>query len=128
MYRRKEAIGNAVLYLGDCLEILPTLDKVDAVITDPPYGMGFKSNYRTVSHLKIENDDNPDMFKWACKIPAAHSKYVFCRWDGIKIAPFPKSCITWVKNNWSMGDLQHEHGRQTEIALFYPGPARPVPR
>lgn len=26
------------LYLGDCLEILPTLDKVDAVVTDPPYG------------------------------------------------------------------------------------------
>ena len=34
---RKEVIGNATLYLGDCLEILPTLDKVDSVITDPPY-------------------------------------------------------------------------------------------
>jgi len=32
-------IGNATLYLGDCLEILPTLGKVDAVITDPPYGI-----------------------------------------------------------------------------------------
>ena len=38
---RKEVIGNATLYLGDCLEILPTLPKVDAVITDPPYGIGF---------------------------------------------------------------------------------------
>lgn len=36
---RKETIGNATLYLGDCLEILPTLEKVDAVITDPPYGI-----------------------------------------------------------------------------------------
>lgn len=35
---RVEQIGNATLYLGDCLEILPTLPKVDAVITDPPYG------------------------------------------------------------------------------------------
>jgi len=34
-------IGNATLYLGDCMEILPTLAKVDAVITDPPYGIGF---------------------------------------------------------------------------------------
>ena len=34
-----ERIGNATLYLGDCREILPTLPKVDAVITDPPYGM-----------------------------------------------------------------------------------------
>lgn len=32
-------IGDATLYLGDCMEILPTLDKVDAVITDPPYGI-----------------------------------------------------------------------------------------
>jgi site-specific DNA-methyltransferase (adenine-specific) len=36
---RKEQIGNATLYLGDCLDILPTLDKVDAVVTDPPYGI-----------------------------------------------------------------------------------------
>jgi site-specific DNA-methyltransferase (adenine-specific) len=39
---RKEVIGNATLFLGDCLEILPTLPKVDAVITDPPYGVGFQ--------------------------------------------------------------------------------------
>jgi site-specific DNA-methyltransferase (adenine-specific) len=32
-------IGPATLYLGDCREILPTLPKVDAVITDPPYGI-----------------------------------------------------------------------------------------
>ena len=32
-------IGDATLYLGDCLEILPTLGKVDAVVTDPPYGI-----------------------------------------------------------------------------------------
>ena len=30
----------ATLYLGDCLEILPTLEPVDAVVTDPPYGIG----------------------------------------------------------------------------------------
>jgi DNA modification methylase len=37
-WKRKEVIGNAELYLGDCLEVLPHLPKVDAVITDPPYG------------------------------------------------------------------------------------------
>lgn len=35
-------IGAATLYLGDCMEVLPTLDRVDSVITDPPYGIGFK--------------------------------------------------------------------------------------
>ena len=32
-------IGNAELWLGDCRDILPTLGKVDAVVTDPPYGI-----------------------------------------------------------------------------------------
>ncbi len=38
---RVETIGNATLYLGDCFEILPTLPRVDALVTDPPYGIGF---------------------------------------------------------------------------------------
>lgn len=36
---RKEIIGDAVLYLGDCRDVLPLIGKVDAVITDPPYGI-----------------------------------------------------------------------------------------
>lgn len=41
-YKRKEVIGDATLYLGDCLEILPTLpsESADMVWTDPPYGHG----------------------------------------------------------------------------------------
>ena len=37
---REETIGDARLILGDCREVLPTLGKVDAVVTDPPYGIG----------------------------------------------------------------------------------------
>jgi site-specific DNA-methyltransferase (adenine-specific)/modification methylase len=37
---RKEVIGRATLYLGDCRDVLPTLASVDAVVTDPPYGIG----------------------------------------------------------------------------------------
>ena len=32
-------IGLATLYLADCMDVLPTLGRVDAVITDPPYGI-----------------------------------------------------------------------------------------
>lgn len=42
---RVEHIGDATLYLGDCLEILPTLGKVDAVVTDPPYGSGIAMDF-----------------------------------------------------------------------------------
>jgi site-specific DNA-methyltransferase (adenine-specific) len=38
---RKEVIGNATLYLGNCLTVLPTLTLMDALITDPPYGVQF---------------------------------------------------------------------------------------
>lgn len=38
---REERFGDATLFLGDCMEVLPTLGKVGAVITDPPYGIGF---------------------------------------------------------------------------------------
>ena len=121
MYKRKEIIGECTLYLGDCLEIMPTLGEVDAVVTDPPYGMSFQSNRRKESHAKIANDGDVKLLQWACGIEAKHSKYIFCRWDNLADVVKPKSCITWVKNNWSMGDLNHEHARQTEVALFYQG-------
>jgi DNA modification methylase len=37
---REEQIGDCRLILGDCLEVMPLLGKVDAVVTDPPYGLG----------------------------------------------------------------------------------------
>lgn len=37
---RVETVGSATLYLGDCREILPTLAVAEAVVTDPPYGLG----------------------------------------------------------------------------------------
>lgn len=72
-------IGNAVLYLGDCREILPTLGKVDAVITDPPYGLGDKwqggSKWRLAhngdNHKSIKewDDESPDL-SWIGATPA----------------------------------------------------------
>lgn len=53
---RIEKIGDATLYLGDCREILPTLGKVDAVVTDPPYGIGQDGGrgHRKRSNAKIQ--------------------------------------------------------------------------
>ena len=60
-------IGRAKLACGDCRDILPTLGKVDAVVTDPPYGIGAdKKN----AHSSIR--DNPDWEKmgWDSERPA----------------------------------------------------------
>jgi len=43
---RREVIGDAELYLGDCRDIIPTLPRVGACVSDPPYGMGFNTDSR----------------------------------------------------------------------------------
>lgn len=43
---RCETIGDATLYLGDCREVLPSLVRADAIVTDPPYGQGIASTPR----------------------------------------------------------------------------------
>jgi len=58
----KEVIGNATLYCGDCRDILPTLGKVDAVVTDPPYGIGISKNPVRQAHEKKDWDnETPDL-------------------------------------------------------------------
>ena len=126
-YQRKEVIGDCTLYQGDCLQVMTKLGEFDAVVTDPPYGMAFRSNHRSVKHKAIANDGDDSLLIWACGLPAAHSRYVFCRWGDLLRVPYPKSCVVWVKNNWSMGDLRHEHARQSELCLFYPGPHHDFP-
>lgn len=59
-HKRKEVIGNATLYLGDCMEVMPILDKVDAVVTDPPYGIGKKMGGGSWSYKE-------EMSKWDLK-------------------------------------------------------------
>ena len=65
MIKREEIIGDCRLLLGDCREILPTLGKVDCVVTDPPYGIGFpyasyddtRENLRGLIAALFENRD-----------------------------------------------------------------------
>lgn len=53
-------IGRATLYLGDCRDILPGLPKVDAVVTDPPFGMGnFVQITGVVRGHAVDWNENP---------------------------------------------------------------------
>jgi DNA modification methylase len=57
-------IGRATLYLGDCREILPTLGVLDAVVTDPPYGIseaaGKNKSRTNLATAKDYGDDQWD--------------------------------------------------------------------
>ena len=61
---RIETIGNATLYMADCRDVLPTLPKVGAVITDPPYGIS--ANKQTLGKGKKEFDRGGD---WDDAVP-----------------------------------------------------------
>ena len=108
------------IYCGDCRDVLPHLEPVDLVLTDPPYGMNFRSNHRYIKHENIFGDNELpiDIIKVLVKTPL-NASYIFCRWDNLSQMPPPKSVLAWVKQNWSMGDLEHEHGRQWEAICFY---------
>jgi site-specific DNA-methyltransferase (adenine-specific)/modification methylase len=66
---KEEHIEDAILYLGDCNDILSKITGIDAVLTDPPYGIGFAAQptkwSRDNINRKREAWDNkpPDMAK-----------------------------------------------------------------
>ena len=62
--RKEELADGVTLHLGDCRDVLPTLGKADAVVTDPPYGIGqdggrghrLRSNARVQEKLGWDSD------------------------------------------------------------------------
>lgn len=69
-YRRREVIGDATLYLGDCLEVLPHIGEFDAVVTDPPYGIdggtGGDSRVFGKGRYLSAFEDTPDYISRVC--------------------------------------------------------------
>jgi len=60
MYKRKEIIGDCTLYLGDCLDLMQTLDSVDHIFSDPPYEDSLhKSKNALVRRLRT--DKGPEL-------------------------------------------------------------------
>ena len=67
---RVEHIGAATLYLGDCRDVLPTLGKVDAVVTDPPYGI---EAAKAGAHSSIRDNDAWERAEWDNARPDAET-------------------------------------------------------
>jgi DNA modification methylase len=106
MNTRIETIGDATLYLGDCMDILPTLSKVDAVITDPPYGINENSK-KVASRGKLAAPKDYGDFDWD-KAPPSDQLIELIRTKGQHQAFFggnyftlpPTSCwLVWDKLN-----------------------------
>lgn len=116
----------AKLIFGDCLEKIKEIpdNSIDAVITDPPYGINYLSGwYKNGNpHGEIIGDDKLllpiDLLLSKVKEGGAvfsfYSQKKPIIYDGIK------NVLIWVKNNWSAGDLEGDFGNQYEPIAFIP--------
>ncbi len=68
--KRVEVIGDCIMIQGDCLEVMPQIGKVDAVVTDPPYGIGSWSATGGNS-LRQEECDKINAWDSSALVPAA---------------------------------------------------------
>lgn len=65
MNPEKVVIGNATLWLGDCREVLPSIPRVDLILTDPPYGLGKRMQGGTWG----AKEHNDGFLKWDLEAP-----------------------------------------------------------
>ncbi len=67
--KRVEFIGDCIMIQGDCLEVMPQIGKVDAVVTDPPYGIDENSK-KVASRGKLAAPKDYGNFDWDKAPPA----------------------------------------------------------
>lgn len=101
---RVEQIGDCTLYLGDCREILPTVGRVDAVVTDPPYGINHTSSHgATWARTKIAGDNDTSLRDLV--LAPFPNVAAFGTWKTPPIADC-KGCLVFDKGPaFGMGDL-----------------------
>ena len=106
-----ETIGSATLYLGDCRDILPHVQSVDAVVTDPPYGIGVDERMKSEggrqygraaapkSHYDADGWDNEPVSVELLQAALAKGKWSVVFGGNYYPMP-PSSCwLVWDKEN-----------------------------
>lgn len=124
------------IYFGDCLDWMKLIDdkSIDLIVTDPPYLINYKTNYRNNKNHRfcrpILNDTNISLIKEYIKecyriLKNNTALYMFCNSNKVDIFKQElekyfniKNMIIWVKNNWTAGDLKAQFGKQYEIIFL----------
>lgn len=125
---RVEHIGSATLYCGDCREVLPTLSGIDAVITDPPYGVDLgehlgakdgRKDHVLVKGAYASYEDTSDNFlnvvvpairqaiamaKRSLVFCAGHNAWLLPQADVVGGVYLPAACG---RNKWGYASLAH---------------------
>ena len=103
------------IYHGDCLEILPHLT-ADVVVTDPPYGIGYRSGHDGELAREIAGDEDVRLrdFALGLGLPTA----CFATWRCSPPSP-PKGQLIWKKNAGGMGDLTFPWKTDYEVCWIF---------
>ena len=128
--------GGITIYHGDAREILPIIapQSIDLLATDPPYGAGYVSSFRSVRTdvaRPIHGDEDLSALSAILALcvpllaPDRHV-YYFASADetiGAACACLPsewefRRLLCWDKGNWGMGDLECDYGQQWEAIIF----------
>ena len=117
--------GTCIIYHGDCREILPRLaqESIDLVVTDPPYGVGWRSNWRRVSFSPIEGDSGSFDVAAALALtfPALRPGRHFYSFGRVELAGLPLVSpveLIWDKGIVGPGDLTLPWGPAHEPITF----------
>lgn len=130
------------IYNEDCIKGMGGIEDgtIDLVVTDPPYGINFNSNWskdksyrnnlKSVDGILNDKDNNNFLHNVAEELYRVLKDnshlYWFTRWDKVgehklmleEVGFNVKNNIIWMKNNWSMGDLKGSYAGQYECILF----------
>ena len=125
-----------VIYNEDCLEGMKRIpdNSIDLIVTDPPYLMSYKTNYRKDKNHEfckpILNYNNEKMIKKyikECFRILKNNSAFYCFTNSNKVDFFKKeiedhfnikNIIVWVKNNHTAGDLEAQYGKQYEFIVY----------
>ena len=117
MTNREEIIGECRLILGDCRDILPTLGPVDAVVTDPPYGIARSGQAETFTkeakHRRKHHEDlgwdegRPDAATFDMILGASDQQII---WGGNYFADLLPPRMRWLYWNKGQDGLSMSDG------------------
>ena len=134
---------SSTIVKGDCLDVMKEIPDgiVDLIVTDPPYGINYRSGWRKVDdslNKAIENDNQPYLWQWSKEIVAEMARvlkprgvaYIFCSFDRQNMQSYSiwseaarqslrlKNCLIWDKQYFSLGwnyRYQHEFILYAEV-------------
>ena len=135
--------GGITIYHGDCRDVLPILDRVDLVLTDPPYGIAYVTNRRArgdTLRTPVANDESLSVL--ASVVPALNTIlrdnrhwYVFASPARLAeardilsgLGNGPKQVIAWDKGDrGTVGDLECGFGEAWESIIYGMKGRRPL--